>query len=127
MSNEREALLQRGREIIAVIDTQLMRMGRVLELQTGERPVVNVDEQTRLKSLLRFFAEWAKAARAAGIDPEKEFADALPRIRSAATVAQKPTLKDPLLNAFLAGDLRDDGPKPPKKKTSQMPLENFPP
>ena len=127
MSNEREALLQRGREIIAVIDTQLMRMGRVLELQTGERPVVNVDEQTRLKSLLRFFAEWAKAARAAGIDPEKEFAEELPRIRSAASVAQKPTIKDPLLNAFLAGDLRDDGPKPPKKKTSQMPLENFPP
>ena len=127
MSNEREALLQRGREIIAVIDTQLMRMGRVLELQTGQRPVVNVDEQTRLKSLLRFFAEWAKAARVAGIDPEKEFAEELPRIRSAATVAQKPTLKDPLLNAVLAGDLRDDGPKPPKKKTSQMPLENFPP
>jgi len=104
-----------------------MRMGRVLELQTGERPVVNVDEQTRLKSLLRFFAEWAKAARVAGIDPEKEFAEELPRIRSAATVAQKPTLKDPLLNAVLAGDLRDDGPRPPKKKTSQMPLENFPP
>ena len=127
MSNEREALLQRGREIIAVIDTQLMRMGRILELQTGERPVVNVEEQTRLKSLLRSLTEWSRAARALGIDPEKEFAKDLPKIHSAASVAQKPTLKDPLLNAFLAGDLRDDGPKPPKKKASQMPLENFPP
>jgi len=127
MSNEREALLQRGREIIAVIDTQLMRMGRVLELQTGQRPVVNVDEQTRLKSLLRFFAEWAKEARALGIDPEREFPEEIPKIRSASSVAQKPTIKDPLLNAFLAGDLRDDGPKPPTKKASQMPLENFPP
>ena len=60
MTEEQTAMLQRGRSVVASIDAQLARMARVLELQTGERPAANAEEETRLRILFRTFAEWAK-------------------------------------------------------------------
>jgi hypothetical protein len=124
-TDNKSAMLERGRGIVAAIDKQLARMGRVLELQSGTTIRPNQEEEMRLRTLVRAFAEWAKEARRS-IEPEKEFSPArIARIHSAVPLTVKPTTKDAFLTAWLYGDLIEE-PGPPAKKPSTMALENWP-
>ncbi|HXY78734.1 MAG TPA: hypothetical protein VEH47_07955 [Candidatus Acidoferrales bacterium] len=126
-TDKNTAMLERGRGIVAAIDAQLARMGRVLEMQTGSAIRPNQEEEMRLRTLVRAFAEWAREARETGIEPEKEFSSAIIAriIHSAVPLTVKPTTKDAFLTAWLYGDLIEE-PGPPAKKPSTMALENWP-
>ena len=127
MTDEQKSILERGRKIVADLDMQFLRMTKLLELETDGRPIRNIAEETQLARLLRSFTEWAKIARDMGIDPEKEFPGRLQQVREIINATLKPMVKDPLMDAWLRGDLREEGPKEPKKPPSRMPLEDWPP
>lgn len=127
MTHEQQTTLARGRQIVALIDRQLGRAARILELEYGQSPAPNVEEDARLKALLHSFRQWAMQAREIGIDVESEFAKDLPNIKAALISTRKPIVHNPMLDAFLRGDLIEERPRPKPNPPSLMPLENWPP
>lgn len=126
MTDEQQETLARGRQLVNLINQQLGRAARILELEYGQSPAPNIEEDARLKALLRSFRQWATQAREMGIDVEKEFAKELPNLKAAFTSSRKPTVHNPMLDAFLRGDLIEERPRPKPKPPSLMPLENWP-
>lgn len=122
MNEEQTANLKRGREIVNLIDQQLARAARTLELEMGQNMAPNVEEDARMKALLRSFKEWAKQARELGVDVEKEFATDLPNIKAAFISTQKPTITNPLIQRLLNGDFIEEGGPDPKPKSEPNPI-----